>query len=243
MGRHSIFKKGAMTAAQRQARRREKLRREAFAAKCAAGQERRRQSRMAKPIPGGMELRTGDARIVLADVPDNSVPLILTDPPYGDEAGPLYEWLAEFARRVLINGGSLICYAGGARLDRDIAILSARLRWWWPCKMEHHQSQRIPGKFVIATWKPVLWFVKDFRRGRSLVVDTLISPARDKDLHNWSQGDGGVSPLIEHLTEPGELIVDPFAGTAKWGDIAVAMGRRWLGADIELGGSTMVAAE
>jgi DNA modification methylase len=243
MGRHSIYKKGAMTAAQRQARRREKLRREAFAAKCATTQERRRQSRLAKPVPGGMELRVGDARIVLADVPDNSVPLILTDPPYGDEAEPLYRWLADFAARVLIPGGSLICYTGQSRLNRDIRIFNEKLRYWWQCTMEHHQSQRIPGKFVIATFKPILWYVKEFRRGRSLVVDTLVSPARDKDLHAWSQGDGGVSPLIEHLTEPGELMVDPFAGTAKWGDIAVAMGRRWLGADIELGGSTMVAAE
>jgi predicted methyltransferase len=56
--------------------------------------------------------------VVLADIPDNSVPLILTDPPYGDEAAPLYEWLALWARRVLIPGGSLICYTGQSRLDR-----------------------------------------------------------------------------------------------------------------------------
>jgi len=35
-----------------------------------------------------------------------AVPLILTDPPYGDEAEPLYRWLAEWSARVLIPGGS-----------------------------------------------------------------------------------------------------------------------------------------
>jgi len=74
-----------------------------------------------------MELRIGDCRQVLADVPDNSVPLILTDPPYGDDAEPLYRWLAEFAARALIPGGSLICYTGQSRLDRDMALLSAKL--------------------------------------------------------------------------------------------------------------------
>jgi DNA modification methylase len=190
-----------------------------------------------------MELRIGDCREVLADVPDNSVPLILTDPPYGDEAEPLYEWLAEFAARTLIPGGSLICYTGQARLDRDMRILSSQLRYWWLLAMMHHQSQRLPGKFVIVGFKPVLWYVKDHRRGRSLVPDVLKPPARDKELHNWSQGDGGVSQLIEHLTEPGELIVDPFAGTAAWGHRAHDMGRRWLGSDVIEGGVEVVAAE
>ena len=67
-------------------------------------------------------------------------------------------------------------------------ILSSKLRWWWLLTMPHDQSQRLAGKFVIACSKPVLWFVKDFRRGRTLVPDMLKSPARDKDLHNWGQG-------------------------------------------------------
>ncbi len=73
---------------------------------------RREASRSAQPLPDGMELRIGDCREALADVPDNSVPLILTDPPYGDDAEPLYRWLAEFGARVLILGGSLVCYTG-----------------------------------------------------------------------------------------------------------------------------------
>jgi DNA modification methylase len=145
----------------------------------------------------------------------------ITDPPYGDEAEPLYQWLAEWSARVLIPGGSLICYTGQSRLDRDMQIFGKRLRYWWELVMPHDQSQRLPGKFVIANFKPVLWYVKDHRRGRSLMPDILKSPKREKDLHNWAQGDGGVSQLVEHLTEPGELIVDPFAGTATWGRICV----------------------
>jgi site-specific DNA-methyltransferase (adenine-specific) len=218
------------------------LRTEAKAERAQETLERREASRGAVPIPDGMELRIGDCRQALADVPDNSVPLILTDPPYGDEAGPLYEWLAEFGARVLIPGGSLICYTGQSRLNRDIHIFDQHLRYWWLLTMPHDQSQRLAGKFVIAGFKPVLWYVKDHRRGRSLVPDVLKSPARDKELHNWSQGDGGISPLIEHLTDPGELIVDPFAGTAAWGRNAIAMGRRWLGSDVIEGGGEIAAA-
>jgi DNA modification methylase len=49
-------------------------------------------------------------------------------------------------------------------------------------------------------------------------------------------------PLIEFLTEPDETIVDPFAGSGTWGRITHEMGRRWIGADIELGGTTRSAA-
>jgi hypothetical protein len=204
--------------------------------------QRREASRAAEPIPDEMDLRIGDCRVVLADIADNSVPLILTDPPYGDDAEPLYHWLAQWAQRVLIPGGSLICYTGQSRLDRDVAILSERLRYWWLLIMPHDESQRLPGKFVIANFKPVLWYVKDHRRGRSLLPDVLRSPERDKAQHEWGQGDGGVGSIIEHLTEPGELILDPFAGTATWGRRAHSMGRRWIGADIAKGGTETVKA-
>jgi DNA methylase len=212
------------------------------AAAAYASEERREASRNAEPLPDGAELRIGDCRKMLADIPDNSVPLILTDPPYEGESEPLYRWLAEFAGRVLVPGGSLICYTGHWSVDRDMRIFGQHLRYWWLLIMMHHQSQRLPGKFIIANFKPVLWYVKNHRRGRSLVPDVLRSTARDKSVHNWAQGDGGISPLIEHLTEPGETIIDPFAGTATWGRHAAAMGRRWIGCDIAEGGTTTVVA-
>ena len=46
--------------------------------------------------------------------------------------------------------------------------------------------------------------------------------------------------LIENLTDPGELIIDPFAGTGYWGTLAANFGRRWIGADIKAGGSTRI---
>jgi hypothetical protein len=206
--------------------------------------QRRAASRAAIRLPDACEYRIGDARQILADVPDDSVPLILTDPPYSQEAEPLYCWLAEFAARVLIPGGSLICFTGQWKLDRDMAIFSAAapLRYWWLLAMLHDQSQRLPGKFVIAEFKPVLWYVKNHRRGRTMLPDILRSPARDKSEHAWGQGEGGIWPVIEHLTDPGELIVDPFAGTGRWGEITAGMGRRWLGADIVEGGATQVEA-
>jgi hypothetical protein len=73
------------------------------------------------------------------------VPLILTDPPYGNAAEPLYRWLADFATRVLIAGGSLICFTGTARLNRDMRIFDERLKYWWQLIVLHDQSARFLG--------------------------------------------------------------------------------------------------
>jgi hypothetical protein len=209
----------------------------------AAAETRARREASQKALPSSaFDLRIGDARTVLADVPSNSVHLILTDPPYGDDAEPLYHWLAEWSQRVLVEGGSLICFTGQSRLDRDIRIFAQRLRWWWLLALRHNQSQRLPGKFVMAEFKPVLWFVKNHRRGRTLVNDVLRSDRRDKDGHDWGQGDGGIELLVQQLTEPDERVADPFAGTGRWGEIAVRMGRAWIGADVVRGGDAVVVA-
>jgi predicted methyltransferase len=87
-----------------------------------------------------MELRIGDCRQVLANIADNSVALVLTDPPYPAEAEPLYHWLAEFAARVLIPGGSLICYTGHWSLNRDTRIFDAKLCGEREQKGRHERS-------------------------------------------------------------------------------------------------------
>lgn len=202
---------------------------------------RRDVSRSSSVLPDAMDYRVGDAREVMETLPDSSVNLVLTDPPYGDKAAPLYEWLAQWAARVLMPGGSLICYTGQSRLNRDLRVFDDHLRYWWLLTMKHDRAQRLPGKFIVAESKPVLWYVKDYRRGRTLVND-LISSERDLSAHPWAQGSGGVAFLIENLTEPGEFIADPFAGTGRWGEIAAQMGRRWIGCDTTAAGAAETVA-
>jgi hypothetical protein len=79
------------------------------------------------------------------------------------------------------------------------------------------------------------------RRLDGRLLPTLLRPRQDKSLHAWSQGDGGVTPLIEQLSLPG-AIFEPFCGPASFGRIAVAMGRHWTGCDLVKGGTTRIVA-
>lgn len=206
----------------------------------------REMSKNAPVLAEGMELRIGDCREVLADIPDGSVSLILTDPPYAKSATEpveeLYNWLGEFAARVLMPGGSLLCLTGQINLDRDIRIFGQHLSWHWCiARFTYGPKGFIHPKGVSVGWKPILWFTKGGRRWSNLLVhDVIESHTVPTHLdHEWEQGVDGIELLVTTLTEPGQLVVDPFAGTAAWGKVTAGCGRRWIGSDVVSGGTTV----
>lgn len=178
-----------------------------------------------------LDIRYGDFRSVLADVTD--IDLILTDPPYGYEHVADYADLAAWASTALKPGGSLIAYSGQGALPEVLDAMRPHLRYWWTLALSHqHGGQQFPGKFVIVEWKPLLWFVKDYRRGRDYVADQVRGSKPRKELHEWAQGVEEVAYLIEQLTDPGDLVVDPFAGSGSFGEAATRLGRGFIGAEI-----------
>ena len=178
------------------------------------------------------EIRRGDFRDVLNDLEDGSVDLVVTDPPYGDNFTALYGDLAKWASAKLKPGGSLVAYVGQANLPDVLALMSDHLRYWWTLALVHkHGAQQLPGKWVMVEWKPVVWFVKDHRSGRLYVADRMSGSKPRKDLHEWAQGVDEVAYLIEQLTDAGQLVVDPFAGSGSFGHAALDLGRHFIGAE------------
>ena len=52
-----------------------------------------------------------------------------------------------------------------------------------------------------------------------------------RTVHPARYPDGVPRPFIEMLTDPGDLVVDPFAGSNVTGRAAEILGRRWLSVD------------
>jgi hypothetical protein len=203
MGRPTKRKDGVpMTGAEREARRRKRigktLNRRRRTARRLAKQNteaklRREASRNTPPLPDGAEYRIGDCRTVFDDpasphyIADNTVAMILTDPPWQGEGLRLCEWLAPFAARVLIPGGALICYVGHALLDQVLAILGQHLRYHWLCTMRLGASQLVPGKNILACNRPILFYSKGTLRPKLTMSDEFISPNPEKFAHAWAQ--------------------------------------------------------
>lgn len=178
------------------------------------------------------EIRNGDFRKVLKDTEPGGIDLVLTDPPYGDNATKLYGDLAEWAADKLKPGGSLVAYCGQATLGDVIAAMTPHLKYWWCLALTHSaMPQQLPGKWVQVRWKPLVWFVNQRRSSKNYLDDVVTGSPPRKDLHEWAQGVDEVLPIIEALTDAGQVVADPFAGSGSFGRAANKVGRHFIGAD------------
>ena len=189
------------------------------------------------PITEGLEAKiiTGDFRKQGHLIDDNSVDLIFTDLPYHRKAIPLYADLAKFAARVLIEGGSLICYCGHYAIPDILKLMEPHLRYWWMIACVHTGRNKILRAFgVHVGWKPMLWFTKGPRRTKIVVGDCVRSERGNKLTdHPWAQGTSEATYYIQWLSRKGSLICDPFLGGATTAVSALKLGRGFVGFEID----------
>ncbi|MBR1437911.1 MAG: ParB N-terminal domain-containing protein [Synergistaceae bacterium] len=183
-------------------------------------------------------LFTADIRDGLKEIADNSVDVIITDPPYGKEYISLYGELSKLARRVLKPTGSLVVMTGQSYLPEVMSRLGQYMSYHWTmCYLTPGgKSPQMFQKKVNTFWKPVLWYVKDGYES-DYVGDVLKSPvnANEKDYHAWGQSLGGMLEIVERLSYPEDVILDPFLGGGTTGVAALVKGRKFIGTDIEPG--------
>ena len=195
----------------------------------------RKAYELSKSMPEDMcRLFVADIRDGLKEIADDSVDFLITDPPYPREYIPLYEDLSLVASRVLKPGGSLIVMIGQSYMPEVIELLGRHMSYYWvmPYLTPGGGAPLLYQKRVNTFWKPVLWYVKGEYKG-DYISDVLKSPERDKSLHEWGQSLGGFLDIVERLTNPGDVILDPFLGGGTTGAAAVSMGRKFIGTDIE----------
>jgi site-specific DNA-methyltransferase (adenine-specific) len=176
------------------------------------------------------DLRLGDFREVLADIPDGSLDLILTDPPYPAEFLPLWSDLAIFARRVLAPHGVLAAMSGQVHLPEVFARLGEHLTYRWTMAyLMTGAANVVHARSVSTMWKPVLVYGSTTRR----LYDVATSKGADKDYHGWGQSESGMYDLLGLLADPGATVCDPFLGGGTTAVVAQAIGCHFIGAEID----------
>lgn len=179
-------------------------------------------------------LYLGDFREIGDKIPDGSVDLIFTDPPYDRKAIELYDGLGEFAARVLRPGGSLIAYVGHIQLPDALSDLSQHLRYWWTCGCFHSEAKaRMTEYGIVAGWKPIVWFVKETRGDKQTFITDVVTGAREKSHHDWQQAVSEARYFIDLLTQPDDLVVDPFCGGGTTPVACIKSGRKWASFEID----------
>lgn len=199
----------------------------------------------------------GDARELLPFVRRESVRLLLTDPPYEvsrpnnlatmgrrgvdfgawDRGFSHTDWL-EAAVATLVPGGSAVIWEDWKKLGLVAAELTRlgldvkrNLIW----RKTNPMPRNLERSFVQAT-ETGLWAVKPgakwvFHRRASCPFETGIfehASPRGPNRHPTAKPLALFAELVEILTGPGDVVLDPFAGGGTAALACLALGRRFL---------------
>lgn len=204
--------------------------------------EHQAEQRRAEPVEErttatGVDIRHGDFRRVLDDIPDGTVDAIITDPPYPREFWHLYGELGILARRLLKPNGVLAVMTG-TRLDMLDHVDEAIRRH---VRRRHRAIYLTPGprwrdniERVATGYKPILIYAHPDADEMPWINDDVFTSDRDdKDHHHWGQSEAGIAALVERLTRPAALVVDPFLGGGTAAVVCRDLGRRFIGCDVD----------
>ena len=185
-----------------------------------------------------VELLQGDCLELMKDMPDESVDLVLTDPPYPRKYMYLYDPLANECPRIMKRGASLFTLVGHYAIPEICTKFEGKLKYRWMICMNQFDGKHARMAMGIEImWKPVLWYVKgSYPQGRGFVRDGFILSGNDgqkKDNHKWEQDISWAKFFIDKFTNPGDTILDPFMGSGTTGVACVQTSRNFIGYEID----------
>lgn len=191
----------------------------------------------------------GDCLELMRGVPDGSVDMICTDPPFGMDyqsnrrtvkeqhakiAGDKdLDWLPEFveeSHRVARDGTAHYFFCSFHKIDIFKQQLERKFKvknllvW----EKNNHGTGDLKGDF--APKAEFCWFV---HKGRA-----LLRGKRDPNIFRFARTQNELHPtqkpvdlieyLIEKFSDPGQTVLDPFAGSGTTAVAAERSGRRWI---------------
>jgi DNA methylase len=189
------------------------------------------------PITGdGWTVIPGDFRDVMPKLPPASVDLIVTDPPYSEEALDVWTDLSRLAAKLLMPQGILVALTGTILLPAVLERMRIALQYGWvyaqPLPGLH---SRILARHVTQAWKPWLAFSNGpWPSGRVDWHDDLLPiSARDKRHSTWQQQLRPAQYLIERLSPTNGVVCDPMLGTGTYAAAARTAGRAVIGIEAD----------
>jgi site-specific DNA-methyltransferase (adenine-specific) len=193
----------------------------------------------------GWTLLLGDAGKRMAELPDASVNLVVTDPPYGKDYLGLWNTLGLHATRLLVPGGVLFARSGHLFLPYVIrALENAGLSFGWIYSEPLPGSNvRFQGRKIAVSWQPWVAFSNGPWPSGSIDwhPDTLTESPRTKVRYVWEQKWDVAAEIIATFAQPGHDVLDPFAGTGTYGVAALSVGCRWTGIEKDMAGHAVAA--
>jgi len=202
-----------------------------------------------------IDLLHGDCLELLKDIPDGSIDLVLTDPPYGMgfqsnwcKSKPKHEkikgddrpfiWFLNDAYRVLSDNSALVCFTDWKNQDVfKMAIEAAgfKIKSHVVWNRLHHGMGDLKGSF--APMHDIAWFaVKGNYKLKGKRPKDVLSHKRipgNKNIHPTMKPESLIVELLQSLTVEGDTVLDCFLGSGTTGVACKNLNRNFIGMELD----------
>ncbi len=182
------------------------------------------------------QIVTGDCRELAKRIPDESVDLIFTDPPYAKEYLNLYNWLGEMASKKLAPDGFILTYCGNYWMHEGINRILPFMDYFFTyVEVNNGNSTILWPRRTIVRYKPILCFRKYGSKAlpQTNVLGVWAAGGTDKRFHKWGQSETTAKYYIDCFSRPGDVILDPFVGGGTAAAVSKKLGRNYIAFEVD----------
>ncbi len=160
----------------------------------------------------------GDSFEIIPTIPDKSVDMILTDPPYDFDENQKLFLHNEFRR---VCRGVIVVFSP----PENQWILPADQYLFWVKPISTKNTSKSYSRFVemIFLYGNGIW---NSNRHWSNYTNVFVDIVDDAKLHPFRKPPSMISRLMQNHSNPGDLILDPFCGSGVVGEVAKYLGRK-----------------
>ncbi len=188
-------------------------------------------------LPNDIKLYNCD--ILDSEIPDDSIDIIITDPPYPRQFLDCWKKLAIFAYKKLKKDGIVIAISGQSYLPEVFKNMNIEgLNYYWTGAIyTPGTSPNLQNKRLNTNWKPFLFYVKGEYNKTFQKSDVYISNYSDtkngQEFHKWGQSYPIFNQLVIDYSYSNDIICDPFLGGGTTGIACLNNKRKFIGIEID----------
>ena len=222
-----------------------------------------------------IKLINGNCLEEMEKLPDNSVDLIVTDPPYNlgnfmrardtnlkkmrdnffGDAGwddlEFEQWVQHMndfftqSKRVLKKGGSMIVFMAIIKVESIISIAESNGLYYKTTGIWHKTNPmpRNMNLHFINSVESWIYFTNITRTGtfnndrKALhdFIESSVAPKREKRYggHPTQKPESVIQHFVDTLSNPGDVVMDPFMGSGTTGVVSKRTGRSFIGIELQ----------
>ena len=189
------------------------------------------------------EIICGDCLEVMRGIPDNSIDLVLTDPPYGinkgkianDESLDAFQGAVETIFPKMADNSFFVSFTSIANIPQMTEIMSRRFTYRWQI-IVYINNGMVRGSMGFSVYYPCLIYTKGQAKIKKQIKDVFETSASSKQManrqHPYQKDVRFHEYLLNCMSKEGDLILDPFLGSGTTAVACVNLDRDYIGIDI-----------